>query len=296
MRQGIAGRTSIAVALVAIAALLLAGSASADKRYRDDVFKRVKVTRDIVYGSAPVNGVPQDLKLDLYAPKGDSLKKRPLAIWVHGGGFSFGDKSSGPAPILAKEFARKGYVTASIDYRLLATGPCNGDTVAQCYGAAVEAVHDAQAAVAFLRAGAKTYGIDRKRVAMGGESAGAIMSTGVAALDGDPGDGSGPADPTKAIEAFSSISGGLPGALFIDDQSAPGILFSALDDPVVPYQWSVDTNTKLTSLGIASKLVTFQSGGHVPFDQYGDVMEKGTAKFYYSALGLKGTKGAGPVR
>lgn len=289
MRQGLFGFARV-MALVAAFAVVFAATASADKRYRDDVFKKVKVQRDIVYGSGLVNGQPQDLALDLYTPKGDDLKKRPVAIWVHGGGFSSGDKADGPSPILAKEFARKGYVTASLNYRLLATGPCDGDHVAECYGSAVEAVHDGQAAVAYMRANAKRYKLDKKRIAIGGESAGAITASGVGVLDGDPGDGSGPADPAKVVQAFSSISGGLPGALFTDAESAPGIFFASLEDPVVPYQWSVDTNAKLASLGIATRLTAFPGNVHVPFDQYGDVIEKQTAKFYYDALKLKQAK------
>lgn len=290
MRVRVSSRTVVVAAIALIAALALAATASADKRYRDDVFKKIKVQRDLVYGSAPVNGQPQDLKLDLYTPKGDEVKKRPVAIWVHGGGFSSGDKADGPAPVLAQEFARKGYVSASINYRLLATGSCSGDTVAQCYDAAVQAVHDAQAAVAFLRAKAKPFGIDRKRIAIGGESAGAVTATGVGALNGDPGDGSGPADPATTVGAFSSISGGLPGALFVDENSAPGILFASVDDPLVPYTWSVETYDKLVSLGIPSKLTTFPGNVHVPFEQYGDVIEKQSAKFFYGALDLEHAK------
>lgn len=292
MRVRVSSRTVVVVAVALIAALAFAATAGAEKRYRDDVFKKVKVQRDLVYGSAPVNGQPQDLKLDLYTPKGDEVKKRPVAIWVHGGGFSSGDKAdpASPAPALAREFARKGYVSASINYRLLATGECSGATVAQCYDAAVQAVHDAQTAVAFLRANAKSFGIDRKRIAIGGESAGAITATGVGVLDGDPGDGSGPADPSRAVGAFSSISGGLPGALFVDASSAPGILFASVDDPLVPYSWSVETYDKLVGLGIPSRLTAFPGNDHVPFEQYGDVIEKQSAKFFYGELDLKNAK------
>lgn len=291
MRQRISVRAWVAVAVAAVAGMLLAGPASADKRYRDDVFKKVKVQRDLVYGAGLVNAQPVDLRLDLYTPKGDEVKKRPVAIWVHGGGFSSGDKVSGPAPILAKEFARKGYVSASIDYRLLATGPCSGATVAECYGAAVEAVHDAQGAVGYIRANAKRFGVDKKRITIGGESAGAITATGVGVLDGDPGDGSAPPDPRSVVQAFSSISGGLPDALFVDADSAPGVLFASVDDPVVPSEWSNQTYDKLVSLGIASRLTIFPGNVHVPFDQYGDVIEKQSAKFFYDALDLKHAKG-----
>lgn len=291
MKQGT--RTFVRLfAVVALFGVVFAATASADKRYRDEVFKKVRVQHDLVYGTGLVNGQPQDLTLDLYTPKGDDVKKRPVAIWVHGGGFSSGDKATGPAPVLATDFARKGYVTASINYRLLATGPCDGDHVAECYGAAVEAVHDGQAAVAFMRSHAKAYKVDKKRITIGGESAGAITASGVGVLDGDPGDGSGPPNPATVVQAWSSISGGLPGALYVDAQSAPGALFGSVDDATVPSVWSTDTYNALVGLGIASKLTIFPGDVHVPFTQYGDVIEKQSAKFFYDALDLKNAKGS----
>ena len=65
MRGRVSVRT-IALAIVAlVAALAMSASASAAKRYRDPIFKGVKTKTDLVYGSAPVNGQPQDLALDL---------------------------------------------------------------------------------------------------------------------------------------------------------------------------------------------------------------------------------------
>src|SRR6266567_824486 len=103
-------RLTFVVLLTAALVLGLTGIASAKhaKRYKDDVFKKVKITRD------------------LYQPKGDTATKRPVVIFAHGGGFTGGDKSSGPSATLAKEFALKGYLTASINYRL--DGPSTGCT------------------------------------------------------------------------------------------------------------------------------------------------------------------------
>jgi predicted alpha/beta-fold hydrolase len=296
-------RTRLTVVALLTAALVLGlvgvAAAKHPKRYRDDVFKKVTIERDIQYGQAPAdayNPTGEALKLDLYQPKHDPvLKKRPVVIFAHGGGFTGGDKSSGPSPTLAKEFAKKGYVTASINYRL--NGPSGGCTGAggvtpECYSAAIDAVHDGQAAVRWFRANAKDLGIDKKRIAMGGESAGAILSCGVAAYSNDDVGNSGNPGPSSAIQSFISISGGLPGGIFIDAETAPGILFSAVDDPVVPYQWSVDMRDKMQSFGIPVKLTTFASGGHVPFDQYGDLMEKQSTKFIYKQMDVIDSPGA----
>lgn len=292
-------RVVVTAVLAALIVLGLATTALAkgDKRYRDDVFKKVSVTRDITYGQAPADqyGEAEQLKLDLFQPKKDTLTKgRPVMILVHGGGFTGGDKASGPSPVLAKEYAKKGYVTASINYRL--NGPPSGCTGAngvtpECYAAAIDAVHDAQAAVRWFRVNSRDLAIDKKRIAIGGESAGAITACGVGVLEDDPGS-SGNAGPSSAVQAVMSISGGLPGGLFVDAKSAPQILFASTGDPVVPYSWSVETRDKLTEFGVASKLTTFQSGVHVPFNEFGDTIRKQTTKFVYKQMKLKKAKGS----
>ena len=87
---------------LALGATLLAGCTvprppgNGTLRYRDQVFSAVTTTPDITYGTAPDdNGNQVALKLDLYQPTGDTAAKRPAVVWVHGGGFTSGDKSSG---------------------------------------------------------------------------------------------------------------------------------------------------------------------------------------------------------
>src|SRR3954469_9746638 len=92
-------------------------------RYRDQVFSSVNTTTDLTYGSAPdADGNPVALKLDLYQPAGDTIAKRPALVWVHGGGFTMGDKGSGRG--MTTFFAKLGYVAVSINYRLLSPDGC----------------------------------------------------------------------------------------------------------------------------------------------------------------------------
>lgn len=295
-------RTRIAFTAVLSALIALGFAATAvaakDKRYRDEVFKKVSVTRDITYGQAPASGPygeAEELKLDLFQPKGDELERgRPVLIFAHGGGFTGGDKASGPSPILAKEYAKKGYVTASINYRL--NGPPGGCTGAggvtpECYAAAIDAVHDGQAAVRWFRVNSRDLAVDKKRIGIGGESAGAILASGVGVLEDDPGS-SGNAGPSSAVQSVISISGGLPGGLFVDANSAPMILFASTGDPVVPYSWSVETRDALNKNGVPAKLTTFQSNVHVPFEEFGDVIRKQATKFVYKQMDVKDAKGS----
>lgn len=288
--------TRMAMLIAALVLLIAAPAASAaDERYKDEIFDKVKVRTDVTYGNAAVGdyGERQDLKLDLYQPKGDRLKKRPVVIWVHGGSFSGGSKSEGPSPFLAEQFAKRGYVTASIDYRILVSQPCRADNgiPPECYEAAIEDTNDAQAAVRYFRSKAKKLRIDKRRIAIGGESAGGIIATGVGILDEDVGESGNPGF-DSSVGAFVSISGGVPGGLFVDENTAPGILFASLRDPIVPYEWSPETAAKMRSFDVPAKLVSFDSDVHVPFEQFGKKIEKASSKFIYKQLEVKKAQGA----
>jgi dienelactone hydrolase len=256
-------------------------------RYRDPIFTAVTKTADIQYGSAVPQGATTaiPLKLDLYRPTGDTQTKRPAVVWVHGGGYCCGDKGGGPAADLAQKFAKLGYVTVSINYRLISTGCTGSNITPACYQAATDAQHDAQAAVRFLRANATAYGIDPTRIGIGGESAGAITATAVGVHSEDPGT-SGNAGYSSQVGGFSSISGGLPGGLYAGAGDAPGVLFHGTADSVVPYQWSVDTASALLKAKSLAFLETLDGAGHVPYDQYGQQFYEQSDYFFYDVLDL----------
>ena len=101
-----------AVALVAAAcgSPYLAPPGEAPVRYRDLVFGDVTTTAGVSYGSATnQQGQLLDLKLDVYEPTGDTVTARPAIVWVHGGGFSGGNRTSPEIVDQATVFARKGY-------------------------------------------------------------------------------------------------------------------------------------------------------------------------------------------
>ena len=223
MGRGSSGKSSRASRLLALVALLTALAVltgcslprppgQGQLRYRDQVFSNVNVTRDVQYGSAPDSGGnPVALKLDLYQPAGDTQTQRPVVLWVHGGSFCCGDKSAGDVVDLASTFAKLGYVSASINYRLLATSPCSGSNVsANCITAAMAAQHDAQAAVRWFRANASTYGVDPTRIGIGGSSAGAVTAIEVGINSGDPGTAATRAIPPRSVASCRSRAGSRP--------------------------------------------------------------------------------------
>jgi acetyl esterase/lipase len=145
----------LAVILVAAFATQTAAVAQ-EQRYRDEVFASVAITADTAYGQAPdENANPVTLRLDLYQPSGDTEPSRPAFVWIHGGGFTGGDKADPLNTTIATRFARRGYVTASINYRLR-PGHYFEQGDPELTLAILDAQHDAQAAVRWLRANAAT--------------------------------------------------------------------------------------------------------------------------------------------
>ena len=154
----------------------------------------VKAENDIVYATLHETSYgKRDLHLDLFRP--EKSGKYPAVLLIHGGGWRSGNKSM-DIP-LAQQIAAKGYVTAAVEYRLAPEA---------LYPAAV---HDIKAAVRFIRANAKKYGINPNKIAIAGSSAGGQLSAlvgvtvGVEKFDGKEGN----PGTSSAVQAIIDIDG-----------------------------------------------------------------------------------------
>ena len=127
----------------------------------------VRAVTDITY----VRRGAHDLKLDLYLPAAANTAPRPAIVFVHGGGWRAGVRANF-AP-MAIRMAERGYAAATISYRLSPEAP---------YPAAI---HDAKAAVRWVRAHAADYGIDPGRIAIAGGSAGGQIAALTGATNGE---------------------------------------------------------------------------------------------------------------
>lgn len=134
---------------------------------KDEKYLRM-IAKNISKTSSPKNLA---LTLDLYLPKDDTIKQRPLIVLLHGGAFYIGDKSDIATRTLCEYFAKLGYVTASINYRM--GFKINKSSIQEC---GFKAIQDAHAAMRFLVHNAETYGIDTNALFIGGASAGAITA------------------------------------------------------------------------------------------------------------------------
>ncbi|MEX2485893.1 MAG: T9SS type A sorting domain-containing protein [Brumimicrobium sp.] len=158
-------------------------------RYKNEVFQDFDQTLDIVYGNNTTwnNSGTIDLELDVYEPQGDTEAERPLLIFIHGGTFILGSKEESDVKPLAEIFARKGFVTSSMNYRLgmknILTGPDESDASE----AVMRATQDARAAVRFFKKSvvedANPYGIDTNNIFLVGSSAGGFTALHLAYLD-----------------------------------------------------------------------------------------------------------------
>jgi acetyl esterase/lipase len=255
-------------------------------RYRDDIVATVTKTADITYGSAVnLSGQSVTLKLDMYRPAGDTVTSRPAVVWVHGGSFCCGSKTSPEIVDEANTLARKGYVAVSIDYRV-EPGGCTGSApVETCITAINEAREDAQTAVRFLRVQASTYGVDPTRIAIGGSSAGAITALNVGYTPEDPGTGD-HQGVSSAVRAVQSISGAQLASGPIDAGDAPALLFHGTEDTLVPYSWATATVDEAQAAGLLAILRTWEGEGHVPYSEHRAQILDETRNFFYSQMDL----------
>ncbi len=172
----------LAFSTIASVALLKAQPCSTG-RYAADTFTSYTTSSNVVYGSnAKANGQIQSLTMDIYQPTGDVETARPLIIWAHGGSFIGGSSTDTDVASLSKTFAKKGYVCASINYRLGLT-PFDSTGAIK---AVLRAVQDMKASIRFFykdKLTTDTYKIDTNNIFIGGSSAGAITALHTAYLD-----------------------------------------------------------------------------------------------------------------
>lgn len=191
---------------------ILSGNQLCKGRYYEQKFDSIIVHKDIVYGNArgfytseSTDSIPhgdteeyrrlilQDLKrsiirqdslpllMDVYEPYDPASSKKPVFMFIHGGGFFLGDKHNLLQQSLTDDLVKRGYIVISINYRL-------GSTI---YGVrSVEkliytGVQDARAALRYITHNHKELNIDPHQIYIGGSSAGAIISLYTAYMDND---------------------------------------------------------------------------------------------------------------
>ncbi len=128
-----------------------------------------KPEEGIVYGEAG----NEKLTMDYYAPGRQTARRpHPIAIIIHGGGFTRGTSRNNSEAYCADFLAPAGYAVFSINFRLAPEHP---------YPAMVE---DVERAVRFIRHNARKWNADPRRAALVGGSAGGYLSNMAGLLGG----------------------------------------------------------------------------------------------------------------
>ncbi|MCC6722621.1 MAG: alpha/beta hydrolase [Bacteroidia bacterium] len=167
-------------------------------------------------------------KMDIYLPpNASSIKKQPLLVMIHGGGYSSGDKGAWQNE--AYTYSRSGYICASLNYRLTQNG---GNQEPQLRLYAVQcALEDIQNAIRFLKKNANTYFIDTTRIVVfGGSAGGGLSLTNAVEYDAAVGTNDHPGFSSKTNGSIST------GATLINDDPASqqGTLhYDSFDSPVL---------------------------------------------------------------
>lgn len=269
---------------VGVLSVLLGGVARGQKPGKPTLPASVVQQADIEYGKAG----EVSLKLDLYTPREESKKPRPVVVWIHGGGWEAGNKRSG-AGLLAPLVAGGKYAGVSVGYRLsgVATWPAQ--------------VHDCKAAIRWVRANARKYNLDPDRIGVWGASAGGHLvsllgtSGGVKDLEGDNGspghssrvrcvvDFCGPTDFLTFVKdnpsmnrphsPVSRLLGGLvkdkeaaaksaSPVTYVSKDNPPFLIVHGTADTIVPIAQAEELDAALKRAGVDSTLMRIEGGGH----------------------------------
>ena len=123
-------------------------------------------------------------RLDLYVQYARDFKvRRPGVLFIHGGGFTGGDKAEYRSASVSADLARAGYVVVSCNYVL---GPKDKP------GVWPRNIADCREAVRWMRANADALGLDPDRIAVAGGSAGGYLALMVGLSDDKTGPGGDP--------------------------------------------------------------------------------------------------------
>lgn len=288
-------------------------------RFDQEVFSVVNVTSNVVYGSnVDANGATVTLKMDIYQPDGDTMMQRPLIVWAHGGSFLAGSKTDNDVATLCQRFAKRGYVCASIDYRLGIPFPVNQTSATK---AVYRATQDLKAAIRFFRKDAtmlNQYKIDPNIIFAGGSSAGAFMALHHAYLDkvseiptqidttvmGGIEGNSGNPGYSSSVNAVIDLCGALGDRHWVEPGDIPFVAMHGNYDNTVPYATAmiyligtfpimvIDGSYSVAgyadTVGVYNQMYTYFGADHVPYATsaaYMDTTTRFVSNFLFSHLG-----------
>lgn len=208
------------------------GVTIAQERFKDSIFSAIEMkTYQYAEKDATV------LEFDFYNAPADTLSKKPLFVFVHGGGFSSGKRNHPEIMKLAKIVASRGYAVASVSYRLTRKGKkfgcnCPSEEKINAFKACGEDIMDA---VLYMINQPEVFKIDPQKIILTGSSAGAEGILNIA-YNKDLLFKEQPKYQALRPAAVISLAGAILDKRYITKNNAiPGIFFHGTKDPLVPY-------------------------------------------------------------
>jgi para-nitrobenzyl esterase len=234
----------------------------------------LKIYRNIRYASRPDSfetDTSSDRLLDLYRPQ--SVEgKLPVIVFIHGGGFSGGDKKSTEA--ICAKLSVLGYALLSINYRLeskrkkvsggsaganTAKGlPANGRFQEPFRKAILSASEDAQLALLWIKENAPEYNLNSSSVALAGGSAGGMTALHAAYISNQK---------ILPVKAVINLWGALENAELIKKGAPPVITFHGDKDVLVHIDYAFAIKKQMEKTGnVLSELHIMPGKGHARYD------------------------------
>ncbi len=313
-------KSAIVLCFACLTSIQVLGQVCTSERYLSNIFQST-VTQDVVFGNSPALTavyvaenvtVNQAMTMDVFFPIGDNLPKRPLVMLAYGGGYLFGTKEDEDVWATCDSLAKKGYVTASINYRM----NMNVASAASAVRAIYRAAQDYSAAIRFLKENSNTYGIDTNYVFVGGVSAGGFSAMHAVFLD----DNERPAatfqsgilgvnpdlgcincagnnfNHTTNVRGIINLWGALMDTSYIQqNEIVPMTLFHGTNDLIVPYDYgfpftalflmpevfgSANIAARVENLGGDAELNTFPTGHNIWGLNVNNVMIGGPTEYW----------------
>jgi len=286
---------SFAIALLSTVTTVVAQNATGcdGSRYKNDLFTNIKKTT-VAYAPAVDHlGSNVQLAMDVYEPQGDIVTKRPVVVMAHGGSFYAGDRTM--MAQYCQLLAKKGYVAATIQYRLYPLFVLGFPDSTAIFDTAVKAMGDMKAAVRYFRenaAGANLFRVDANHIFVGGYSAGAVTALNVGflnsndslpsflatlvknngGLEGSSGTVANKSQSSK-VGAVINLSGGLYRRDWVGADNVPLTSIHGTADQTVPYVKGLSANiaylegssllhAQANAIGLRNTLLTVEGAGH----------------------------------
>ena len=271
--------------------------AQCNDRYQVEIFNSVTKTT-VNYSDTYTDNAHT---MDIYMPEGDTEINRPVILYMHGGSFYGGDKTMTDCVDFCESMAKRGYVTASLNYRLANIISFLTSQETQ-YETVLKAVSDAKSAIRYFRKdfdNGDNYAIDPSTIFVGGYSAGAVVAIhlpyidvisdlpttpinvqtivnnvgGSYGLEGDAGNYGYSSD----ISGVISFAGGINDVYWIDSDDEPLVSVQGTSDLTVNYNCgpglnnpailtlcgSGEMHTKADAVGLLNDKLIFNGTDHL---------------------------------